>query len=154
MNNQLNKHLIGLTGEYLVAGMMSMKGWVASLTLKNYPAVDIFGLNPKTEQTINIQVKTIRNGKNYPVGSGFNHDNLEKEVCKRIKSPYVFVHIDKNDQVRYFIVSAKILINLLVQSNKDYLNKSRIKPVKGTNPIGLPLNYILPYEDLWINLWK
>lgn len=150
---KLDKHLIGLTGEYLVAGMMSMKGWVASLTLKNYPAVDIFGMNPQTEKTINIQVKTIRKGKNYPIGSGFNHNNLEKEVYSKIKCPYVFVHIDKDEQIRYFVVSANILINLLVQSNKDYLNKSRIKQVKGTNPIGLPLIYLLPYENSWSNLW-
>lgn len=54
MGTDLKKHLIGLTGEYHVAGMMSLKGWVASLTLKNYPFVDIFGLNPITDQTVNI----------------------------------------------------------------------------------------------------
>jgi len=32
MSNAIDKHLIGLTGEYFVAGMMSLKGWVASLT--------------------------------------------------------------------------------------------------------------------------
>ena len=42
MSSAIDKHLIELTGEYLVTGMMSLKGWVASLTLKNYPSVDIF----------------------------------------------------------------------------------------------------------------
>lgn len=42
-----SKILIGLSREYFVVGMMNIKGWVASLTLKNYPSVDIFGLNPE-----------------------------------------------------------------------------------------------------------
>ncbi len=35
IKKNIDEHLIRLTGEYLVAGMMSLKGWVASLTLKN-----------------------------------------------------------------------------------------------------------------------
>lgn len=50
MKKKIEKHLIGLTGEYFVAGMMSLNGWVASLTLKNYPSVDIFGLDPETKK--------------------------------------------------------------------------------------------------------
>ena len=53
--------MTGLAGEYLVAGMMNLKGWVASLSLKNYPGVDIFGLNPENGKTVNIQVKSCWN---------------------------------------------------------------------------------------------
>ncbi len=147
----LDKHLIGLTGEYFVAGMMSLKGWVASLTLKNYPSVDIFGLNPQTEKTVNIQVKTIRGGKNYPIG--LTHATIDKAKDK-ITCPYVFVHIDKHDVVRYFIVSRKKLIDIIKTSDKDYLSKSRKKPVQQTNPVGIPINYLLPFENEWNNIWK
>lgn len=127
----LNKHLIGLTGEFFVAGMMSLKGWVASLTLKNYPDVDIFGLNPETGIKVNIQVKTIRNKKNYPIGLTHATINNAKD---KITCPYVFVHIDKNDQVRYFIINRRDLIDLIKVSDKDYLNKPRKKPVKKQIP--------------------
>jgi hypothetical protein len=147
----LNKHLIGLTGEYFVAGMMSLKGWVASLTLKNYPSVDIFGLNPETEKTVNIQVKTIRGGKNYP--TGLTHATIDNAKDK-ITCPYVFVHINKTDEVRYFIVSRKELIDIVKTSDKDYLNKPRKKPVQQTNPVAIPMNYLLPFENKWNNIWK
>ena len=32
-----------MAGEYLVAGQMSLRGWTANLTYKNYPGVDIIG---------------------------------------------------------------------------------------------------------------
>lgn len=147
----LDKHLIGLTGEYFVAGMMSLKGWVASLTLKNYPSVDIFGLDPQTEKTINIQVKTIRGGKNYPMG--LTHATIGNAADK-ITCPFVFVHIDRQDIVRYFILSRKELIDVIETSDEDYLNKPRKKPVKLTNPVGIPLKYLLPFEDEWENIWK
>lgn len=146
----INKHLIGLTGEYFVAGMMSLKGWVASLTLKNYPDVDIFGLNPITDEKVNIQVKTIRNEKNYPIG--LTHATIDK-VEEKITCPYVFVHIDKNDDIRYFIISRNELIKVIKTSDKDYLNKPRKKAVKQTNPIGIPMSYLEPYENEWNNIW-
>lgn len=44
----LNKKMLtGLTSEYFVIGMMNMKSCVAKLTLKNYPSVDIFEIEPK-----------------------------------------------------------------------------------------------------------
>ena len=147
----LNKHLIGLTGEYFVAGMMSLKGWVASLTLKNYPSVDIFGLNPETEKTVNIQVKTIRGGRSYPIN--LTHATIDKAE-EKIICPFVFVHIDKNDKVRYFIISRKELIDVIKNSDEDYLSKPRKKPVKQTNPIAIPIAYLYLFEDKWNNIWK
>jgi len=147
----LNKHLIGLTGEYFVAGMMSLKGWVASLTLKNYPDVDIFGLNPETGINVNIQIKTIRNGKSYPIG--LTHATVDKAKDK-ITCPYVFVHIDKNNTVRYFIVSRKELIDVIKTSDSDYLKKPRKKEIQKTNPIGIPIRYLEPFENEWNNIWK
>lgn len=149
--HHLNKHLTGLTGEYFVAGMMSLKGWVASLTLKNYPAVDIFGLNPTTDKTVNIQVKTIRGGKNYPIG--LTHATID-QANEKITCPYVFVHIDKKEAVRYFIISRKDLIDVIKKSDQDYQNKPRKKPFQKTNPVGIPINYLLPFEDKWDNLWN
>jgi hypothetical protein len=42
----IDNTLTALAGEFLVAGHLCLRGFVASLTLKNYPAVDIFCLNP------------------------------------------------------------------------------------------------------------
>ena len=147
---KLDKHLIGLTGEYLVAGMMSLKGWVASLTLKNYPSVDIFGLNPETEKTINIQVKTTRNQNSYQVGVKRSNRLL---INDRISCPFVFVHIDKKDDVRYFILTKQQLVDLIIETDDEYFNKPRETQLKDY-PIAIQLKHLKDFENKWENLWN
>lgn len=147
----LDKHLIGLTGEYFVAGVMSMKGWVASLTLKNYPSVDIFGLNSKTGVTINIQVKTTRVQNSYNIGLAHNQRNAIKD---KITCPFVFVHIDKSDNVRYFVLTQMNLIDLIEKTDDDYYNKPRNKPLKEDYPIAIELKHLIPFENAWEKLWE
>jgi len=150
MSTAIEKHLIGLTGEYLVAGMMSLKGWVASLTLKNYPSVDIFGLNPTTDETISIQVKTTRNTNSYQVG--LRHDQ-RNQIHQIIKCPYVFVHIDMNDNIRYFLLSKKELINIIEITDDDYFNQARAKSIQTNYPIAISLKHLASFEDKWDSLW-
>ena len=146
----LDKHLIGLTGEYFVAGVMSMKGWVASLTLKNYPSVDIFGLNPKTGVTINIQVKTTRGKNSYNIGLAHNQRN---NINNKIKCPFVFVHIDNKENIRYFVLTQMNLIKLIEKTDDDYYKKSRNKPLKEDYPIAIELKHLIPFENSWDKLW-
>ncbi len=149
MVKNIDKLLIGLTGEYLVAGMMSLNGWVASLTLKNYPLVDIFGLNPKTNQNINVQVKTTKNAKSYQVGL---MQSQRHNIDKKITCPFVFVYIDKDNQISYFILSRKQLIDLIIKTDDEYYHRKREKPLKDY-PIAISLNDIATYKDKWDNLW-
>lgn len=148
--NKDSKILIGLTGEYFVAGMMNMKGWVASLTLKNYPSVDIFGLNPETEQTVNIQVKTTRCKTNYQVGLKRSQRSIIRE---KIKGAYVFVHIDKEEMVSYYILTRDEIINLIEETDDLYYNRPRNKPL-ADYPIGIWLKDLIPYKNKWESLWK
>ena len=55
---QMDKTLTALAGKFLVAGQLCLRGIVASLTLKNYPKVDVFCLNPKNNRQVAVQVKT------------------------------------------------------------------------------------------------
>lgn len=149
MKKNIEKHLIGLTGEYFVAGMMSLKGWVASLTLKNYPSVDIFGLDPETERTINIQVKTTKNVKSYQIGV---MRSQRPEIDNIITCPFVFVYIDKNNNVDYYILSRNQLIDLILTTDDEYYNRPRKEPLKDY-PIAINLKDMIEYKDKWQNLW-
>jgi hypothetical protein len=146
----LNKHLIGLTGEYFVAGMMSLKGWVASLTLKNYPSVDIFGLNPETNKTVNIQVKSTKDKKDYQIGLKRSQRNL---IHEKITCPFVFVHIDKLDNIRYFILTKKELTDLVELRDDEYYNRPRKAPLKDY-PISVKVVDLEKFEDNWKSIWK
>lgn len=55
----LNNLMIGTAGEYLVAAQMNLRGWYTSLTMKNYPMIDIIGKDETTGKFVLVQVKTI-----------------------------------------------------------------------------------------------
>jgi hypothetical protein len=57
---QAEKVLTALAGEHYAVAELCRRGYVASLTLKNYPKVEVFAFDPTTEQTVAIQVKTAR----------------------------------------------------------------------------------------------
>lgn len=56
---QMSKILAGLAGEYHVAAELCRRGFFASLTLKNYPKVDIFVMHPIEQHAVPVQVKTV-----------------------------------------------------------------------------------------------
>ena len=58
-----DKILTGLAGEYHVGAELCRRGFFASLTLKNYPKVDIFVMHPIEQYAVPIQVKTVARGK-------------------------------------------------------------------------------------------
>ena len=60
---QFEKILTGLAGEYHVAAELCRRDFFASLTLKNYPKVDIFVMHPAEQYAVPIQVKTVARGK-------------------------------------------------------------------------------------------
>ncbi|MBR6183177.1 MAG: hypothetical protein IKQ76_01265 [Bacteroidales bacterium] len=155
MKLQINKLMTGLAGEYMVAGMMNLKGWVASLTLKNYPSVDIFGMNPTLNgKTVNIQVKSSWESSFI---IGVKHSDRDR-MDEKIKGPFVFVHCENNlngkEKVSFYILSKKQLIDLVNKSDDAYYNRPRVKPLKNDYPIALSIkNDLHPYEDKWDSLW-
>lgn len=48
----------GIAGEFFVAGELSKRGWIATLTAKNTPDVDVLASRPTGDVHARIQVKT------------------------------------------------------------------------------------------------
>lgn len=48
----------GIAGEFLVAGELSKRGWIATLTAKNTPHIDVLAARPSGDVHARIQVKT------------------------------------------------------------------------------------------------
>ncbi len=110
----LSKTLVALSGEYLVAAHLCMRGIVASLTLKNYPGVDIFAYNPDTGKSITVQVKTTRVHRS----SGYWISDPSK--IKSEATPFVFVHLNKKSPPEFYIISASDLATLIQPEGKSY----------------------------------
>lgn len=51
-------NIIGVAGEYFVAAELSRRGWIAVLTLKNTPNIDLIATTLDGKRTVNVQVKT------------------------------------------------------------------------------------------------
>ncbi|EKF9986097.1 aspartate ammonia-lyase [Vibrio cholerae] len=60
--SKLESTLVGVAGEYLVAGELSLRGSLASITLRNSRGIDIIASTSDAARTITIQVKSNKNG--------------------------------------------------------------------------------------------
>lgn len=54
----LEKNQVGVAGEYYVAAELSIRGFLASITLRNSRGIDIIASNPAATRSVSIQVKT------------------------------------------------------------------------------------------------
>ena len=135
MDNSEAKILSGIAGEYFVAGELSRRGYLASITLRNTAHIDILASNG--EKTVNIQVKTKcrERADNWNLGS----KPLE---YKNIKNNFFYVLVDisssqDNKEIEYYIISKNQLNeqvekgHLLWQSGK----KSNGEPRKSETRI-------------------
>ena len=150
MKPQINKLMTGLAGEYMAAARMNLRGWVANLTLKNYPGVDIFGFNPQINKHAGIQVKSCWD-TSFFVGVKHSERNL---MDQKIKGPYVFVHMESVDEASFYILSKSEFINIVNTTDDAYFFKSRTKHIKPDYPIALSLKDLKPFKDKWDSLWK
>ena len=100
-----------LAGEFLVAGELSRRGYLVSITMGNAKAIDILACTRDRKTTIKIDVKASRYKTSWPVGN-INEDQY-----------YIFVHLQNREKLNnmkganlhpeYFIVPGKDTKNLV-----------------------------------------
>ncbi|MFM2136585.1 MAG: hypothetical protein RL021_1985 [Bacteroidota bacterium] len=100
--SKLSKGITGIAGEYFVAGELSRRGYMASITLRNNESIDIHASSLVDKKIFAIQVKTSQySSRKWPVGQ--KAENLQHENMF-----YVFVAFNKIDErPSYFIVPSK-----------------------------------------------
>lgn len=54
----LESTLVGIAGEYFVAAELSLRGYLASITLRNSRGIDIIASSSDATRSVSIQVKT------------------------------------------------------------------------------------------------
>jgi hypothetical protein len=91
----------GIAGEFLVAGELCKRGWIATLTAKNTPHVDVLAARPSGDVHARIQIKTRSPAYPYAhrVGKGFAMDGERDFV--------VLVDLGEENEVpRYWVLPA------------------------------------------------
>jgi hypothetical protein len=151
---QLGKVLTALAGEFMVAGQICLRGYVASLTLKNYPGVDIFALNAKTDKQIAVQVKAANlaappsgTASAYPPGDYFVPETVDEHPDR----PFVFVAIRPGFEVEYFVVPGYEVAAISEAERQQYFEhvRSKGRVVKESQPRMISLASLQPFKDRW-----
>ena len=138
---QQEKILLSLSGEFAVASYLCLQGYVANLTLKNFPGVDIFVFNPRNKSNGAIQVKTILGGKDYFLPENINDAD----------PPFVFVSFKTKDSLpEFFVVPAKRVAELSDWELKTWLEGH--PNAKKEQPRMISLSTIREFKGQWQNL--
>ena len=107
--------LTGVAGEYLVAGELSRRGWIASLTLRNTRGVDILLTSESLDRLVGIQVKTSGGSKPEWILGKKAESMIEPSVF------YAFVLLMNGEPPQYYIVPSKVVAEYTTRSHQEWL---------------------------------
>ena len=116
MEDKLSKGITGIAGEYFVAGELSRRGYMASITLRNNDSIDIHASNLVDNKIFAIQVKTSQYSvREWPVG-------IKAENIHSANLFYIFVAFKKIDErPEYFIVPSKVVAEQVKEDHEKWL---------------------------------
>ena len=110
--------LAGIAGEYFVAGELSRRGWIASLTLRNTRGVDILAKHEGTNRSVGVQVKT---------SSGRNPKWILNKKAETMTDPtvfYAFVRLMNGDTPRIHIVPSAVVAEHTERTHREWLGQT------------------------------
>ena len=145
MADKLESILVGVAGEYLVAGELTLRGYLASITLSNSRGIDIIVSNADGSLSISIQVKTNSSGK--------KSWRLTKKAEQFYSENhyYVFVALQGLGQrPNFHIVPSKVVADSISFSHSEWL--------KGKKPDGgrrkdSAIRVFADNEDRFLEAW-
>lgn len=116
MNLKLDSGLSGIAGEYLVAGELTRRGYIASITLRNTRGIDIIATNRNASKSVGIQVKASTGSRR----SWILHKKSEDFYSDTLF--YVFVELNgANERSNYYIVPSKVVANQIKSGHAQWL---------------------------------
>ena len=126
-----DNQLIGMAGEFLTAGQLLKRGYLASVTLGNAKAIDILVHNPNTGLNFNVQVKASQGRQG---GFFFNKQGVHPEHI------YVFVILNKPTKPEdFFIVKG----DTILRDADKFFGKGEGKVS------GVSYKSLIGYKDNW-----
>lgn len=141
---KLTSGLSGVAGEYLVAGELSRRGYLATITLRNSKGVDVLATNDKATRTAAIQVKT-----RYSKGTAW----VLNEKAEKYHAPnlfYVFVSLNYGEAADFYIVPSKDVANFIKKYYRKWLKTPGRKGQKHNQN---PMRTFRDNEQKFLNRW-
>ena len=117
-HSQISKGLSGVAGEYFVAGELSRRGYIASLTLRNTRGVDVLVSGGNAAHSAGIQVKT-----NQGSSKGWVL-NKKAELLEEDGLFYVFVNLNGPEgSPSYHVVPSAVVAEYVRTDHREWLSK-------------------------------
>ena len=118
VNPRSTYNITGVTGEYFVAAELSRRGWIATITLKNTPNIDVIATALDGNRTLNIQVKTRSSGNRQ---GWLLNKGIETPVPGN-NFYIVFVDLkDEDDKPDYFLIPKNLFADWTSKRHKEWL---------------------------------
>jgi hypothetical protein len=145
-NDKLESTLVGVAGEYLVAGELTLRGFIASITLRNSRGIDIIASNADGSSSVSIQVKTNSDGKKSWIL------NKKAETFYSANHYYVFVALQELGQRPSFhIVPSKVVAEYTYFSHSEWLKG---KKRDGSSRKDSSIRKFNDHENIYLEAWN
>lgn len=120
MGIKLETTLVGVAGEYLVAGELSLRGFLAAITLRNSRGVDIIASSADGSRSASIQVKTNSTGQSSWLLNNKSETYLDDNHY------YVFVSL-KEIGVRpdFYVVPSRAVAGYVKRTHEEWLSRPK-----------------------------
>jgi hypothetical protein len=149
MKNEQDKSfgiLSGVSGEYFVAGELSRRGYIASITLRNTKGVDVLVSNVAATRSVGLQVKTNRRDRK----GWLLNKKAENYYAENLF--YVFVNLKNNvSRPDYYIVPSKIVAKHIRKEHEEWLRSpgKRVKRHSDT-----PMRMFWDKNGCYLEKWE
>jgi len=138
--------LIGVAGEYLVAGELSQRGYIASITMRNTRGIDILASNRDATKSVGIQVKSTKHNDAH---SWILNEKAEKYYADNLF--YIFVNLKKeNQRPDFFIIPSKVVAK---QIEKEYAEWLKIPNRSGLEHRPTTMRKFFDREGIYLENW-
>lgn len=145
MSKKLESNLVGVAGEYLVAGELTLRGYIASITLRNSRGIDIIASSADCSKSISIQVKTNSDGSKSWILNRKAEDYSSKGHY------YVFVALgNTNERSCFHIVPSRIVADYTRASHANWL---KIRKRDGTKRKDSTMRKFNDRENVYQEAW-
>ena len=156
-SKSVSKVNTSLAGEYLVLSKLTLKGYIATLTLGNTKQVDILATNAKSLNSYWIEVKTSVNRPANEKLFGENFYWIMHKKHEEINDPklfYCFVNLFDENKPHFFIVPSKDVATYCRDQHTKWeksIHKKQIKSRDENTMRKFRIDSTVPsiYEDNW-----
>lgn len=145
MSKKLESTLVGVAGEYLVAGELTLRGYIASITLRNSRGIDIIASNSVGSRSVSLQVKTNSHGSKSWILSKKSEEYFSDSHF------YVFVALGQiNSRSKFHIVPSKIVAESTKTGHANWLKG---KKIDGSKRKDSSIRNFHDHEDKYLEAW-